>query len=152
LFEDMQKWPAVGSYLKKAGPQLQEEFGRKRAYQPMQVKRIVEELGLSTAFSSHAMAIDCDRPNFDAYHFVIRKPCDYQELRTEIAQHFSHKKSSTNQNESSDGHIHIDSAKLGEGFADLMDSIGDALGNIDWGHSLTVLRSDLKLAAGWIEA
>jgi hypothetical protein len=144
----MQKWPAVGSYLKKVAPQLQEEFGRKRAYQPMQVKRIVEELGLSTAFLSHAMAIDCDRPNFDAYHFVIRKPCDYQELRTEIAQHFSHKKSSTNQNESSDGHIHIDSAKLGEGFADLMDSIGDALGNIDWGSLIDGFEIGLEIGGG----
>ena len=79
---------AIKSYIKKLPSLLRKDYGRPKAYTPMQVRRSVERGGLSVAYACYGIAMFSSRHDFDQYHKEIGETCDYDAMRCEIGNSY----------------------------------------------------------------
>jgi hypothetical protein len=68
---------------------LAKDYGKAKTYTPEQVKRTIERSGLSVSDACYGIAMFSSRESFELYHQEIGESCDYDAIRSEIAdQHF----------------------------------------------------------------
>lgn len=80
---------AIKSYIKKLPSLLAKDYGKSKTYTPKQVKKTIERSGLSVSDACYGIAMFSSREAFDQYHQETGESCDYDAMRTEIAdQHF----------------------------------------------------------------
>lgn len=89
LIKNFKKNRAIKSYIKKLPSLLAKDYGASKTYTPMQVRKTIERSGLSVDYSCYAIAMFSNRELFDEYHQETGENCDYDAMRTDIAnQHF----------------------------------------------------------------
>jgi uncharacterized membrane protein YgcG len=80
------KQKAIQTYAVKLGHILKSRYGDREQYTPKQVGTMVQEWGYNRAFQCYAFAMYCNLVDFDDYHRSINERCDYDAMRTEVAQ------------------------------------------------------------------
>lgn len=88
MVQFIQKWLAIRSYKKKLGSLLVEGYGKSKQYTPAQVKRTVSKAGLSTYWICYAYSMYCSCDDFVQVHAETGQSCDYEAMRTEVADYF----------------------------------------------------------------
>ena len=88
MFEGVRKWFAVRGYAKGLGPKLKERYGEQKQYTPAQVKRTAEEGGYSADYLCFALCMYCGPAEFADYHRTTGEACDYDAMRSEVADRF----------------------------------------------------------------
>jgi len=89
LIANFQRNRSIKSYIKKLPSLLAKDYGNSKTYTPKQVKRTIERSGLSVGDACYGIAMFSSREAFDQYHHEIGESCDYDAMRSEIAeQHF----------------------------------------------------------------
>lgn len=88
MVQFIQKWLAIRSYKKKLGALLVNGYGKSKHYTPAQVKRTVSKAGLSTYWICYAYSMYCTHDDFVQVHAEIGQWCDYEAMRTEVADCF----------------------------------------------------------------
>ena len=68
---------------------MAKDYGKSKTYTPKQVKKTIERSGLSVADACYGIAMFSSREAFDQYHQEIGESCNYDDMRSEIAEkHF----------------------------------------------------------------
>lgn len=89
LVANFQRNRAIKSYIKKLPGLLVRDYGKSKTYTPKQVKRTIERSGLSVTDACYGIAMFSSREAFDQYHQETGESCNYDTMRSEIAeQHF----------------------------------------------------------------
>ena len=63
---------------------LVRRYGRREAYEPEQVRGMLRELDLSSAYDCYAIAVFCGRDAFDAHHAALGESCNWESMRAEL--------------------------------------------------------------------
>lgn len=88
MMQFLQKWLAIRSYKKKLGSLLIRGYGKSKHYTPAQVRTTVSKAGLSTDWICYAYSMYCSCDDFVQYHTETGQSCDYEAMRTEVADYF----------------------------------------------------------------
>jgi uncharacterized membrane protein YgcG len=89
LIASIQRNRAIKSYIKKLPSLLAMDYGNSKTYTPKQVQRTIERSGLSVTDACYGIAMFSTREAFDQYHQEMGENCDYDAMRSEIAdKHF----------------------------------------------------------------
>ncbi|MEI2743060.1 MAG: DUF6559 family protein [Candidatus Competibacter sp.] len=89
LIEKLQRKRAIKSYIRKLPSLLAKDYGKSKTYTPKQVKRTIERSGLSVSDACYGIAMFSGREAFDQYHQEVGESCNYDAIRSEIADlHF----------------------------------------------------------------
>jgi hypothetical protein len=83
MFRWLRKRRAIRTYQRELGPQLRAAYGEKRHYTREEVFGTVRAGGLSEEFDCFALAMYCERVEFDAYHQAAGLACDYGAMRAD---------------------------------------------------------------------
>lgn len=129
MLRSVRKWIAIRRYAKRFGRLLRERYGKQKYYTPAQVKRTAETNGYNANYLCWALCMYCTRSDFDAYHQAHREACDYNSMRSEIADHFFGGDASFNANDVIRGHIGGDQPEFNGNF----ENDGDATSGGDYG-------------------
>jgi len=79
---------AVKSYIRKLPRQLAKDYGKSRTYSPQQVRKSIERSKLSVADACYGIAMFSGREAFDIYHRETGETCNFDAMRSEIAEKF----------------------------------------------------------------
>lgn len=89
LIKNFKRNWAIRSYIKMLPGLLAKDYGKSATYTPKQVKRATEHPILNGSYACYAIALFSSREGFDQYHEEIGETCDYDAMRSKIAQgHF----------------------------------------------------------------
>jgi len=88
FFERWRKRRAIKNYARRLPGLLAKDYGRSKSYTPAQVRSSIERHGLNTEYSCYGVAMFSDRESFDQFHADIGEPCNYDDMRHEIAHDF----------------------------------------------------------------
>jgi hypothetical protein len=128
MLQSIRKWFAIRSYAKSLGPKLRERYGTEKKYTPAQVKRTIKEGSYNVDYMCYALCMYCDYPSFTEYHRSTGEPCDYNAMRSEIADRFFHGDTSFDASDVVDGGSGWDSAESAGDHGSWGDSGGDTGG------------------------
>lgn len=84
MLDDVRKWFAIRSYIKKLGPELRRRYGAQSKYSPAQVRATIQSKRFDADRGCYAMAMYCDRADFDRHHQSTGESCSYDTMRAEI--------------------------------------------------------------------
>lgn len=79
---------AIKSYIKKLPSLLAKDYGKSKDYTPNQVRRTIERSGLNVDDACYGIAMFSSREAFNKYHQEIGENCDYDVMRSEIAERY----------------------------------------------------------------
>jgi hypothetical protein len=89
MIRRIKKYFAIRSYVRRLGPELVRRFGKKKYYTPQQVQAAVRRGGFSETDMCYAISMFCSREAFNAHHAEMGEPCNFDAMRTEVAEsHF----------------------------------------------------------------
>jgi len=88
MLASIRKWFAVRSFAKELGPKLRERYGAQSKYTPTQVVQTIREGRFNVDYECFALSMFCDRLAFDDYHRFFGRACDYDSMRSELADRF----------------------------------------------------------------
>ncbi len=89
FFERFRKRRAIKIYARRLPRLLAKDYGRSQSYTPAQVRKTIERHGLNATYSCYGIAMFSGREGFDQFHAESGEQCNYDEMRTEIANdHF----------------------------------------------------------------
>jgi len=88
IFERFRKRRAIRSYLTVLPPLLKKRFGKHKHYTEGQVLRTLNEAGLNQKYTDYALAMYVSHHEFESLMRENKLPCEYKEIRQEIADHF----------------------------------------------------------------
>jgi hypothetical protein len=83
------KQKAIRIYAVKLGHILKSRYGDREQYTPKQVRTMVQEWGYDRTFQCYAFAMYCNPTDFNDYHRSISEQCNYDAMRTEVAQYLN---------------------------------------------------------------
>lgn len=90
FLEKWRKRRAILDYARNLPKLLARDYGHSLSYFPRQVRSTIERYGLSGDYSCYAISMFSDRAAFEQYHVGIGEVCDYNSMRTEVAEaHFN---------------------------------------------------------------
>jgi len=90
LIKNFNRNRAIKSYIKKLPSLLAKDYGKSKTYTPKQIKKTIERSRLSVTDACFGIAMFSGREAFDQYHQEIGESCDYDGMRSEIAdKHFN---------------------------------------------------------------
>ncbi|MES9992797.1 MAG: DUF6559 family protein [Candidatus Thiodiazotropha sp.] len=89
LIANIQRNRAIKSYIRKLPLLLAKDYGKSKTYTPLQVKSTIQRSGLSVSDACYGIAMFSNREAFEQYHKETGENCDYDAMRSEIAElHF----------------------------------------------------------------
>ena len=90
FFERWRKRKAIKSYIRKLGPLLVKRYGKQHTYTAAQVKRTVDENGFNADYVCYAYSTYLSPADFEAVHREMGQTCDYEAMRSEVAESHFH--------------------------------------------------------------
>ena len=86
MFAAIRKRRAIRSFIRKIGPALERRFGRKSHYSPEEVRHAGRDVRAQPDYFCYAYCIYCSQDDFDHHHRQTGEHCDYDSMRTEVAE------------------------------------------------------------------
>lgn len=88
FFNNYRRKRAIREYMEKLPRLLAKDYGSSKIYTPKQVVRSIERYDLNVYFSCYALSMFSERAEFNSFHDENGETCDYDSMRSEVADYF----------------------------------------------------------------